>query len=58
MKFFPALILALLPTFAHAEATGGYGGSYEGDIGGAILVGVLILVAIIGIIRMTRKGRK
>jgi len=58
MKFLSALSLVLFPAFAHAEATGGYGGSFEGDIGGAILIGALILVAIFGIIRMTRKGRK
>ncbi len=50
--------LALFPAIASAEATGGYSYGSGNDIAGVVFVGMLVLVAIIGIIFMKRRGRK
>ncbi len=50
--------LALSPAIAPAEATGGYSYGSGNDIGGIVFVGMLVLVAIIGVIFMKRRGRK
>ena len=52
------LFIVLFPLAAHAEATGGYGYSFGSDVAEILFVGVLVLVAIIGIIIKIRKGRK
>ena len=58
MKYLLTLTLALSPTLALAEATGGYSYGSGNDIAGIVFVGMLVLVAIIGIIFMKRRGRK
>ena len=58
MKFLSALPFALFPAIASAEATRGYSYGSGDDIAGIIFVGALVLVAVIGIIIKTRRGRK
>ena len=58
MKYLLALTLALFPAIASAEATGGYSYGSGNDIAGVVFVGMLVLVAIVGIIIKTRRGRK
>jgi len=58
VKYLLALLFALSPAIASAEATGGYSYGFGNDIAGIVFVGALVLVAIIFIIWKRRKGRK